>query len=79
MITHAILPPQTGSANTCNSTGEMEVFETQSKLDLLTFGWIHTHPSQSAFLSSVDLHTHYAYQMSIPEAIAIVCAPSYAQ
>ena len=38
---------------------------------------IHTHPSQTAFLSSVDLHTHYPYQLMLPEAIAIVIAPTY--
>lgn len=36
-----------------------------------------THPSQTAFLSSVDLHTHCSYQMMMPEALAIVCAPKY--
>ena len=36
---------------------------------------IHTHPSQTAFLSSVDLHNHLPYQLMLPEAVAIVCAP----
>ncbi|XP_026688365.1 STAM-binding protein-like A [Diaphorina citri] len=36
-----------------------------------------THPSQTAFLSSVDLHTHCSYQLMMPEAIAIVCAPKH--
>ena len=35
-----------------------------------------THPSQTAFMSSVDLHTHYSYQVMLDEAIAIVVAPS---
>ncbi|RVX14275.1 AMSH-like ubiquitin thioesterase 1 [Vitis vinifera] len=34
-----------------------------------------THPTQSCFMSSVDLHTHYSYQTMLPEAIAIVMAP----
>jgi proteasome lid subunit RPN8/RPN11 len=38
---------------------------------------LQTHPTQTAFLSSVDLHTHCAYQLMIAEAIAIVCAPKY--
>ena len=33
-------------------------------------GWIHTHPSQTAFLSTVDLHTHCPYQLLMPETIA---------
>ncbi|XP_067343785.1 AMSH-like protease isoform X3 [Channa argus] len=36
-----------------------------------------THPTQTAFLSSVDLHTHCSYQLMLPEAIAIVCAPKH--
>ena len=47
--------------------------------DVITLGWIHTHPSQSAFLSSVDLHTHFGYQSMMPEAIAIVYAPTHKQ
>jgi STAM-binding protein len=39
--------------------------------DLVTLGWIHTHPSQDCFLSSVDLHTQFSYQIMIPESVAI--------
>ncbi|KAK8529447.1 hypothetical protein V6N12_060228 [Hibiscus sabdariffa] len=35
-----------------------------------------THPSQSCFMSSVDLHTQYSYQVMVPEAFAIVVAPT---
>jgi proteasome lid subunit RPN8/RPN11 len=27
-------------------------------------GWIHTHPSQSCFMSSIDVHTQAGYQAS---------------
>lgn len=37
---------------------------------------IHTHPTQSIFLSSLDLHTHRGFQLLLREAIAVVCAPS---
>ena len=57
-------------------TDEIRVFEYQDKHSLLTLGWIHTHPTQSCFMSSVDLHSHFSYQMMLPEAIAIVVAPS---
>lgn len=43
----------------------------------LNFFRIHTHPSQTSFLSSVDLHTQCGYQIMLPEAIAIVLAPKY--
>ena len=40
---------------------------------------IHTHPSQTSFLSSVDLHTQLSYQLMLPEAVAIVMAPKFNQ
>ena len=42
----------------------------------MVLGWIHTHPTQTCFMSSRDLHTHVGYQVMIPESVAIVCAPS---
>ena len=44
-----------------------------------TLGWIHTYPSQTAFLSSIDLHTHLSYQRTLPESVAIVCSIKYKQ
>ncbi|KAF7722633.1 hypothetical protein EC973_002905 [Apophysomyces ossiformis] len=76
-VTTLIIPKQTGTSDTCTTENEEELFEFQDKHDLLTFGWIHTHPTQSCFLSSVDLHTHCSYQLMLPEAIAIVCAPKH--
>ncbi|CAL4956487.1 unnamed protein product [Urochloa decumbens] len=60
----------------CQATNEEEIFEVQDKASLLSLGWIHTHPTQTCFLSSIDLHNHYAYQIMLPEAIAIVMAPT---
>ncbi|ORZ03422.1 hypothetical protein BCR43DRAFT_510478 [Syncephalastrum racemosum] len=76
-MTTLIIPKQTGTPNTCTTENEEELFEYQDAHDLLTFGWIHTHPSQSCFMSSLDLHTHCSYQLMLPEAIAIVCAPKH--
>ncbi|KAF7813557.1 AMSH-like ubiquitin thioesterase 3 [Senna tora] len=59
----------------CETLNEEELFEVQDNLSLFPLGWIHTHPSQTCFMSSVDLHTHYSYQIMLPEAIAIVMAP----
>jgi len=53
------------------------IYDTQN--DAITVGWIHTHPTQTAFLSSPDLHTQFGYQKLFAEAIAIVCAPLYHQ
>ncbi|KAG6814820.1 hypothetical protein H0H87_007211 [Tephrocybe sp. NHM501043] len=42
---------------------------------LITLGWIHTHPTQSCFMSSVDLHTHSGFEYMLCESFAVVCAP----
>ncbi|KAK4881390.1 hypothetical protein RN001_004709 [Aquatica leii] len=77
IITHVILPKQHGTSDSCTTMNEEEIFDYQDQHNLITIGWIHTHPTQTAFLSSVDLHTHCPYQLLMPEAIAIVCAPKY--
>ncbi|KAG0202014.1 hypothetical protein BGX28_005331 [Mortierella sp. GBA30] len=76
-VTTLIIPKQTATSDTCSTTNEDELFEFQNERDLMTLGWIHTHPTQTCFMSSVDLHTHCSYQLMLPEAIAIVCAPSH--
>ncbi|XP_071439876.1 STAM-binding protein-like isoform X2 [Hetaerina americana] len=77
IVTHLLVPKQTGTADSCTTKNEEEIFDYQDQHDLITLGWIHTHPSQTAFLSSVDLHTHCSYQRMMPEAVAVVCAPRY--
>ncbi|GAV87870.1 JAB domain-containing protein [Cephalotus follicularis] len=75
-ITTLIVPKQESTSDSCQTLNEEEIFEIQDRLSLFTLGWIHTHPSQTCFMSSVDLHTHYSYQIMLPEAIAIVMAPT---
>ncbi|CAL7937623.1 unnamed protein product [Xylocopa violacea] len=77
VVTHLLIPEQTGSPDSCVTHNEEDIFDYQDQHNLITLGWIHTHPTQTAFLSSVDLHTHCAYQLMMAEAIAIVCAPKY--
>ncbi|KNA16781.1 hypothetical protein SOVF_086080 [Spinacia oleracea] len=74
-ITALIIPKQESTTDTCQATNEEEIFEVQDKRSLFPLGWIHTHPTQSCFMSSVDVHTHYSYQVMLPEAVAIVMAP----
>ena len=78
-ISHLIIPDQTSSSETCDTTeqGELDLFSYCDNNNLLVMGWIHTHPSQSCFLSSRDLHTSSGYQVMLPEAIAIVCSPRH--
>lgn len=74
-VTALIIPKQESTSDSCQTTNEEEIFEVQDKQSLFPLGWIHTHPSQSCFMSSIDVHTHYSYQIMLPEAIAIVMAP----
>lgn len=71
-----IIPKQRGTSNTVVTYDEEKLIDIQIDKGLVTLGWIHTHPSQSCFMSSVDLHTHFGYEIMLPEAIAIVLAPS---
>ncbi|OAY56091.1 AMSH-like ubiquitin thioesterase 3 [Manihot esculenta] len=75
-LTTLIIPKQESTSDSCQTVNEEEIFEVQDRLALFPLGWIHTHPSQTCFMSSVDLHTHYSYQIMLPEAIAIVMAPT---
>ncbi|KAA0725324.1 AMSH-like protease [Triplophysa tibetana] len=77
MLTHVIVPKQSAGPDYCDMENVEELFSYQDHHNLLTLGWIHTHPTQTAFLSSVDLHTHSSYQLMLPEAIAIVCSPKH--
>ncbi|PPD82486.1 hypothetical protein GOBAR_DD20574 [Gossypium barbadense] len=61
-VTALIIPKQESTSNSCQTTNEEEIFEVQDKKSLFPLGWIHTHPTQSCFMSSIDLHTHYSYQ-----------------
>jgi STAM-binding protein len=56
--------------------GETDLFDYVDTQGLMVCGWIHTHPTQTCFLSSRDLHTSVGYQVMLPESVAIVCAPS---
>ncbi|RZB95255.1 AMSH-like ubiquitin thioesterase 1 isoform B [Glycine soja] len=75
-ITALIIPKQEATSSSCQATNEEEIFEVQDKQSLFSLGWIHTHPTQSCFMSSIDVHTHYSYQIMLPEAVAIVMAPT---
>ncbi|KAL6969454.1 AMSH-like ubiquitin thioesterase 2 [Sarracenia purpurea var. burkii] len=75
-VTTLIIPKQESSSNSCQALNEEEIFAIQHEKSLFPVGWIHTHPSQSCFMSSIDLHTQFPYQVMVPEAVAIVMAPS---
>ena len=75
-ISKLVIPDQESTSDTCETINEGALFDFVDGEDLMVLGWIHTHPTQTCFMSSRDLHTHAGYQMMMPESIAIVCAPS---
>ncbi|KZF24680.1 hypothetical protein L228DRAFT_237585 [Xylona heveae TC161] len=75
-ISKLVIPEQESTSDTCETVNESALFDYCDSEDLMVLGWIHTHPSQTCFMSSRDLHTHCGYQVMMPESIAIVCAPS---
>ncbi|KAK4143392.1 uncharacterized protein C8A04DRAFT_28815 [Dichotomopilus funicola] len=74
-ISHLVIPEQTCTSDTCETENESSMLEYCITNDLQVIGWIHTHPTQTCFMSSRDLHTQAGYQVMMPESIAIVCAP----
>ncbi|KAF2219913.1 hypothetical protein BDZ85DRAFT_267807 [Elsinoe ampelina] len=77
-ISHLVIPEQISTSDTCDTTeeGDNALFDYVDGQELMVCGWIHTHPTQTCFLSSRDLHTSVGYQVMLPESVAIVCAPS---
>lgn len=72
-----LIPDQISTTDTCETVNESKMFDYCMSEDLLMVGWIHTHPTQTCFMSSRDLHTQAGYQIMMPESIAIVCAPKF--
>ncbi|KAF9237134.1 hypothetical protein BU15DRAFT_76242 [Melanogaster broomeanus] len=75
VVTTLLIPKQHSTSDTCTMDEEELVMQFTEERSLITLGWIHTHPSQSCFMSSVDLHTHSGFQRMLPESFAVVCAP----
>ena len=78
LITTLLIPNQTGTFDTCETIGSAEerILSYALTNELVCLGWIHTHPTQSCFLSSVDMHTTLSYQRMLSNAVAIVLAPT---
>jgi STAM-binding protein len=76
-ISKLVIPEQESTSDTCDTVNESALFDYVDTNDLMTLGWIHTHPTQTCFMSSRDLHTHSGYQVQMAESIAIVCAPKH--
>jgi STAM-binding protein len=77
VVTTLLIPKQRSTSDTCAMEEEELVLQFTEERSLITLGWIHTHPTQSCFMSSVDLHTHCGFQRMLPESFAVVCAPQH--
>ncbi|KAG7445371.1 Mov34-domain-containing protein, partial [Guyanagaster necrorhizus] len=77
VVTTMLIPKQHSTSDTCTMDGEELVLRFTEERNLITLGWIHTHPTQTCFMSSVDLHTHSGFQRMLPESFAVVCAPRH--
>lgn len=44
LITHLLIPKQKGQHDNCVMIDEISVFEAQIEHNIITVGWIHTHP-----------------------------------
>ncbi|KAF6825954.1 endosome-associated ubiquitin isopeptidase [Colletotrichum plurivorum] len=76
-ISCLVIPEQKSTPDTCETENESAMLDYCINEDLLMIGWIHTHPTQTCFMSSRDLHTQAGYQVMMPESIAIVCSPRH--
>ncbi len=77
IVSHIVFCKQSGTPDSCVTTNEEELLQCMDDHSLIALGWIHTHPTQTVFMSSLDLHCQLSYQLMLPESIAIVCSPKY--
>lgn len=47
MITHIIVPQQKGTADSCTTMCEEDIFDVQDQQNLITLGWIHVSGERS--------------------------------
>ena len=77
-VTHLFIPKQQETSDFCTAVDEDLTNNALQQNRCIVLNWIHRHPTQTSFLSSVDLHTHFGYQSLLPEAFAVVCSVKYA-
>lgn len=53
IITHLLIPKQNGTADSCTTQNEEEIFDYQDQHDLITLGWIHV----SLCVLGYDIHS----------------------
>lgn len=53
VLSHCIIPKQSGTSDTCNTEHEHEIFDVIDQLNLITLGWIHV---SVRFIHSLAIH-----------------------
>eukprot|EP00969_Alexandrium_andersonii_P198419 8763266-Alexandrium_andersonii.AAC.1 len=74
-ISELFFPEQAGdktSVWTVDGDSEVRLQEYIEESGMYIQGWIHSHPTFSAFLSSIDAHMQHGLQALNPRAIAVV-------
>ncbi|KAJ6539794.1 hypothetical protein DFH09DRAFT_929957, partial [Mycena vulgaris] len=75
-VVETLLIPQEHATSDTFTVDEGEgVLGFTEERGLITLGWIHIQPTQSCFMSWVDLHAPASFQRMHPESFAVVCAP----
>lgn len=75
-VSALVIPKQTSNTNiSCAMENEVQVDEQLRKRDLKLVGWIHLHPSFSAFFSIIDCKTHFFPQAELNDYLGIVYSP----
>ena len=54
-VTHLLIPRETGTYNTVEMLDDELVADSLISNNLMVVGWVLTHPTQTAFLSSIDV------------------------
>lgn len=53
MVTHLLIPEQTGTPDSCTTHNEEDIFDYQDQHNLITLGWIHVCNIYFVFLSLI--------------------------
>ncbi|KAI0259026.1 hypothetical protein BC834DRAFT_834252 [Gloeopeniophorella convolvens] len=77
VMTTLLIPKQFSTHNACTIEDEVDIAHFAKQRALVTLGWIHTHPTESCFMTSIDLHMQGIFQSVLPEAFAVVCSPKH--
>ncbi|KAI0259028.1 hypothetical protein BC834DRAFT_926366 [Gloeopeniophorella convolvens] len=77
VVTTLLIPKQISTHNACTMEDEVAIAQFAKQHALVTLGWIHIHPTEPCFMTSVDLHVQSIFQSVLPEAFAVICSPKH--